>query len=150
VSTATAELGRAPLEDAKLFALSGNATFTVENAATGGRFTFRVSRPKGRDANDPLFVNVLRGPDNEADFAYLGCLWPRRGMEFGRTRGTKIGEEAPSMIVWRWLWTRINGRRELPAGVTVWHEGKCGACGRKLTVPDSIKSGLGPVCAGRV
>ena len=53
------------------------------------------------------------------------------------------------MIAWRWLWTRLNARAVLPANVTVWHEGKCGACGRKLTVPDSIKSGIGPVCAAR-
>jgi hypothetical protein len=29
----------------------------------------------------------------------------------------------------------------------VWHEGRCGRCGRKLTVPESIESGFGPECA---
>ena len=33
--------------------------------------------------------------------------------------------------------------------VQVWHEGRCGKCGRKLTVPESLTSGLGPECAGR-
>ena len=27
------------------------------------------------------------------------------------------------------------------------HSGCCGRCGRKLTVPESIDTGLGPVCA---
>lgn len=31
--------------------------------------------------------------------------------------------------------------------VEVWHEGSCGRCGRKLTVPSSIETGLGPECA---
>jgi hypothetical protein len=39
--------------------------------------------------------------------------------------------------------------RALPAGVEVWHEGHCMRCGRALTVPESISTGLGPVCAGR-
>jgi hypothetical protein len=31
----------------------------------------------------------------------------------------------------------------------LWHEGRCGKCGRALTVPESIESGLGPVCESR-
>lgn len=30
--------------------------------------------------------------------------------------------------------------------VEIWHEGKCGRCGRQLTVPESIESGFGPEC----
>ncbi|MGQ4872128.1 MAG: DUF6011 domain-containing protein, partial [Candidatus Thorarchaeota archaeon] len=32
----------------------------------------------------------------------------------------------------------------LPEKVRIWHEGKCGRCGRRLTVPESIESGYGP------
>ena len=45
--------------------------------------------------------------------------------------------------------TQINQGR-MPLTLTVFHDGKCGRCGRKLTVPESIQSGLGPVCAGQV
>jgi hypothetical protein len=40
------------------------------------------------------------------------------------------------------------GRREGILGATLefWHEGRCGRCGRRLTVPDSIASGYGPEC----
>ena len=31
--------------------------------------------------------------------------------------------------------------------VKVFHSGKCGKCGKKLTTPESIKSGLGPYCS---
>ena len=42
----------APLQ----FILAGNALFTVENTATGNRFTFKVRRP---DDDKPHFVSVL-------------------------------------------------------------------------------------------
>ena len=35
------------------------------------------------------------------------------------------------------------------AGFDVHHEGKCGKCGRPLTVPESVKTGLGPICSGK-
>jgi hypothetical protein len=28
----------------------------------------------------------------------------------------------------------------------VWHEGRCGRCGRALTVPESVERGIGPEC----
>ena len=34
----------------------------------------------------------------------------------------------------------------LPEFVEVWHEGCCGKCGKRLTVPSSIENGLGPEC----
>lgn len=49
-----------------------------------------------------------------------------------------------------WLWGRIVHEKDLPEKAQVWHEGRCGACNRPLTVPESIENGLGPVCASRV
>ncbi len=46
------------------FITAGNALFTLENTATGNRFTFRVRQP-GDDK--PHFVSVLTGADNLAD-----------------------------------------------------------------------------------
>jgi hypothetical protein len=34
----------------------------------------------------------------------------------------------------------------LPSGWEFRHEGRCGRCGRTLTVPESIDSGFGPEC----
>lgn len=48
--------------------------------------------------------------------------------------------------VFPWLWSYINAARDLPVQVEVWHEGRCGHCGRRLTVPESIADGLGPRC----
>jgi hypothetical protein len=37
-------------------------------------------------------------------------------------------------------------KNNLPNFIEIWHEGRCGKCGRTLTVPDSIANGLGPEC----
>ena len=44
------------MHDPIRFILAGNAVFTVENTATGNRFTFKVRRP---DDDKPHFVSVL-------------------------------------------------------------------------------------------
>jgi hypothetical protein len=49
-----------------------------------------------------------------------------------------------------WLWRRLTQGQDLPDKVEVWHEGRCGKCSRRLTVPESIATGLGPVCASRL
>jgi len=126
------------------FILAGNAVFTLRNPATGNRFTFRVRAGKGEGA--PHFVQVLTGPDNGADFTYLGCIFTDG--RFMVTRKSRISPDAPSARAFSWAWNRVHAGRDLgPA--EVWHEGRCGACGRALTVPESIQTGLGPICAGR-
>jgi hypothetical protein len=50
----------------------------------------------------------------------------------------------------RWLVGRVvaEDEKRLTEQVTVFHEGRCGKCNRKLTDPTSIRIGLGPVCRG--
>lgn len=128
----------------RTFITAGNATFTVRNPETGNRFTFRVRVTKGENAVH--FVNVLTGPDNGADFSRLGIIFADG--RFVVPRAWEIGKDAPSAVAFAWIWRRLSAARDLgPA--EVWHEGRCGACGRALTVPESIETGLGPVCARR-
>ena len=47
-----------------------------------------------------------------------------------------------------WFWRTLNGGT-FPATFEFWHEGRCAACARRLTVPESIERGLGPECALR-
>jgi len=37
----------------------------------------------------------------------------------------------------------------MPDNVEFYHSGNCAKCGRKLTTPESIKNGLGPICFNR-
>lgn len=141
----TTEITRAPLADtaaARTFATAGKAIFTLENSATGRRFTFKV-RKNSRDAGPAFFVSVLTGSDNNSDYTYLGCIF--RDGEYRHGSRSSIGRDAMSAKAFAWFWTTIT-RGELPASVTVWHEARCGRCGRRLTVPESVASGFGPEC----
>jgi hypothetical protein len=123
------------------FALAGNATFTVTSVKTGTRFTFKVRKPS---ADAPHFVSVMTGCDNESDYTFLGTIFD--GANYVHGRKSRIAADAPSAVAFAWFWRNV---ASLPSAVTVHHEGKCCRCGRKLTVPESIESGIGPECAGK-
>ncbi len=88
------------MNDSLQFILAGNALFTVENVATGNRFTFMVRQP---DDDKPHFVSVLTGPDNESDYAFLGTVFEAARYHHGRrSRIAEMGE--PCLIgasTWR-------------------------------------------------
>lgn len=131
------------IAEVKTFALAGNATLTLVSKMSNNRFTFKIRQPKGKDLH---FVKILRGTDNENDFTFLGTIFPSG--EYRHGLRSNIGPEAPSAKAFEWFW-RCLSKAELPPTLEVWHEGRCGRCGRKLTVPTSIASGMGPECAGR-
>ena len=153
----------APLSTAdhvRRYVTAGRARVTLLSTTTGERFTYQIServrvrkdgsnQSEADDGGPDYFVGLLSGPDNQADYAYLGVVWGDQA--FKSTRKSRVGPEAPSRVTfeWFWRWVIADHKPELHPSLQVWHEGRCGRCGRTLTVPESIASGLGPVCAGR-
>lgn len=127
-------------ETALAFILAGNARFTVTSKKSGKRFTFKVRRPSD---DKPWFVSVLTGPDNEGDYTFFGTIFSDRTFRHGRR--TSISPQAPSAVAFTWLWAHL-AKDNLPEQIDIHHEGRCGRCGRTLTVPASIESGFGPEC----
>jgi hypothetical protein len=127
------------------FALAGNAIFTLSSLKTGQRFTFKVRVAENNDTMH--FVSVLVGPDNSNDYRYLGFI--RRGVYFHGGAKAKIGQDAPSAKAFAWFWT-AQARGASTPSLEVFHANKCGRCGRPLTVPESIRSGFGPECIGKL
>jgi len=127
----------------KTFVRGGNARFTLVSKATGARVTFRV---RASDDGKVHFVKVLTGADNTNSYTFLGTIFQdgtyRRGFR------SPIGEDAPSAKAFVWFFDHV--AQGDVAKVEFWHEGRCGRCGRVLTVPESIATGFGPECAGRV
>jgi hypothetical protein len=130
-------------EKIRRFAVAGKARITLVSKRTGDRFTYEVKRKKADE--DFYFVSVLTGPENTTSYTYLGCL---SDGHFRDDRRMRIGAGAPSRQGFKWFWRALNNGGSLDQ-VEVWHEGRCGRCNRVLTVPESIESGLGPICAGR-
>jgi len=126
------------------FVLAGNATFTVRSEQSGNRFTFKVRKPS---ETSPHFVSVLTGSDNENDFSFLGSIF--RGQVYSHGRKSSISAESLSARAAQWVVSKVIKGEPLN-GCEVWHAGRCGRCNRKLTVPESIETGLGPECATKV
>ena len=133
----------APLEQNQSeFILAGKAVFTLLSVNTGTRFTYKVKLADKQNENEPdlFFVSLLNGPDNYENYVYIGII---RNGEFRTTAKSKVSDDAPSLKAFAWTWKRID---DIPDTIQIWHEGKCGRCARKLTVPESIQSGFGPEC----
>lgn len=124
------------------FIFAGNAIFTIRSKKTGTRFTYKVSKAKDSDI---WFVGLLSGPDNNADYKYIGIITSDK--KFIRTKRSKVGYEAPSFKGFNWFFNHLHNYQEQ---AEVYHEGRCGRCGRRLTVPESIESGFGPECIRKV
>lgn len=129
---------------ARAFLLAGNARMTITSKKTGTRFTYKVRHDEDR----PWFVSVLTGSDNESDYTFFATIFANGECRHGRR--SSIGEEAPSAVAFQWLWRQLQKPGALPETIEVHHEGRCGRCGRALTVPESIESGFGPECINHV
>lgn len=139
----------------KQFILAGRATFTATSRATGQRFTYRVTAPtittdaggKKLDHDATVrFVSVLTGSDNDSDYQFMGMIF--EGERYIRGKKSRIGDDAMSNKAFKYVWQSVM-KNDL-GQLDIHHAGQCGRCGRRLTVPESIDSGFGPECIGKV
>ena len=129
------------------FMLARNAHVTFQSRRTGTRFTYRVRAAKPHPDGGPShFVSVLTSSDNDHGYEYLGCFFNRKMYAHGRK--SRISSDAPSAVAFMWVWKHLFAGKMHPE-LAVYHEGRCGRCGRRLTDPTSIETGLGPKCRGR-
>jgi len=136
------------VDAARAFALGGNARLTLSSLRTGARYTYRVAAT--RDApgqKSGFFVSLLTGADNEADYTYIGML---RGGKFVMTQASKLPHASAPVQAFSYFWKHVGLGDAIPPQLEVRHEGRCGRCARVLTVPESIDSGFGPECRGRL
>ncbi len=130
----------------KNFIIAGKAIFTVDNGK-GDHYTFRINKKEASGSYpEAFFVALLSGPDNTSDYSYLGMLVPQTG-EVRLTAKSRYKEDTVPVKVIRWALKKVWTDQEFPQGYAIYHEGRCGRCGRLLTVPSSVESGFGPECA---
>jgi len=160
----TAQIATSDSAAVREYVMGGRSTFTVVSVKTQARYTFRVRIPTIRARNQaagetieqyrdrkaaalqgPRTVEAMTGSDNYCDYTTIGTIdaegnfteksWAPRKVE-----GRKAG--------FVWFWQALNQAAEKLAQCEVWHDGHCGCCGKKLTVPESLSTGIGPICAG--
>lgn len=118
------------------FMFAGKSVFTFINTKTGNRFTYKIKSAKNSNI---FFVSVLTNPDV---YSYIGIC-----VEGNYNHGKKsnISKDAQSVKVFEYILNKLKSDN-LPEFLEVWHEGFCGKCGKRLTVPSSILTGIGPDC----
>jgi len=126
---------------------AGKATFILEGKDR--RWTFRIVKVES-DGRPPIyFANLLTGPDNDADYTYLGVYEPAVGW-VRLTKASKLPETAEPVRALRWYVGLVVNDREAEVeqhGFRILWSCRCQRCGRPLTVPSSIDARLGPDCA---
>lgn len=138
---------------AQSFVLAGAATFTVQSLKTGKHYTFKVVSMGDEEPATRWLVQVLAGPDNRQDYANIGVVrWEGNypAPKFFLKRDTS---PTGASKAFEWVLAQLYDPKAAPGGfaqMALFHEGSCGRCGRALTTPESVSTGLGPVCAGRV
>jgi hypothetical protein len=129
--------------DLRNFLRAGRAIITLQSAITGNHYTYRIRKADGE--RPCWFVSLLTGPENETSYTYIGII-THDAEDFKLTAKSRLPQEALPVagfaFMWRWVKTD-----HLPPKMTIRHNGHCGRCGRTLTVPASIDSGIGPECA---
>lgn len=121
---------------AQEFILAGSAIVTLRSRRTGAHYTFRVRASSGGSAH---FVTQLVAPDQ---YEYLAAIIDG---ELRLTRKSPAEPTRPILafaFMWNWLKQGV-----IPSDLELYHEGRCGRCGRPLTNPDSINRGIGPECS---
>ena len=113
---------------AKKFMLGGKSYTTLVSLASGARFTYRIELADKKQPTDAdcFFVSVLNGPDNWVNYKYIGII---KNNEYRWTAKSKIAEEAPSVKAFKFCFAHLS--KNSIVGFEVWHEGKCGRCGRR-------------------
>ena len=63
-------------------------------------------------------------------------------------RKTGKSDNSPKhFMAFDWFWKRITNQQKVPDSMEFYHHGHCRVCGRELTDPESLSSGIGPICA---
>ena len=63
-------------------------------------------------------MSVLDGPNNDSDYAYLGCVYtPSQVYRHGRK--SRIAFDAPSAVAFDWVWAQLREVRCTPSSLSI-------------------------------
>lgn len=139
------------------FITAGQAIFTVSNGRVHYTYYVYQPDPTTQYPHPAHFIQVLVGPNNTEDYRYMGMLTRMDdplGPGIKLTSKSKYQEGNLVVTVARWalqvIWQQHSGKYMVPDPFTILHIGQCGRCGRPLTTPESLATGLGPDCAAEL
>lgn len=127
-----------------------NGHYTIKSSKTGDHRTFKIhtQSEKAEFAPGKRIVSLLTGSENDSDESYTGFAFiDDLGIHiWAKKQGEGLWEKYAEM-----LWSLALDSALSPwaaKGFTVMGEGRCLRCNRLLTTPESVRNGIGPICAG--
>jgi hypothetical protein len=135
------------------FMRAGKAIMTIESKKTQKHFTFRFKTPKNVNEDTPIkdipiWVSVLTNSDNETGYEFIGTIF---GDKYFHSKKSRISTEALSVVSFNyWFKGLVTNNANRLNMLALYHAGHCMRCGRKLTTPESIELGVGPVCGSEI
>lgn len=131
------------------FIFAGRSVFTLENKASGNYITFKFLQIKkaGKVIPNQFGINCKVLGDKDAGYQFLGFL------DIERKTFKRWGSQSsnPNYVGYKtlsWLLSNLGQLEKFADNdkLAIYHEGTCCKCGRPLTVPHSIDTGIGPDC----
>ena len=139
-------------------------TYTVTHPKRG-HWTVKCHTVQSGPLAGKRILSLLVGPDNVNSFAGV-AFWDdeqRRAVMWKSNRSTACKHGIIDGYGWGELWNETEKKLAVWADLVLrkergyWRsegcelllESRCVACNRKLTTPESIKSGIGPQCKNR-
>jgi len=128
-----------------------NGTFTVTSYInSNGKYrTFRIRtiRNKEHHLNGQRVVELMVGSDNNHSFRRFGTITDAGIRVFTKCWSREL--QAYADLLWS-LTTEGDDSKYVELGYELQASLKCIKCNKKLTTPESLARGVGPVCDGRV
>ena len=124
-----------------------NGIYTIRHRTGSFHRTFKVSSPSSRSRfYGKRIVSILIGPDNTSDYQGFGFFSESEGIQYWRRFEDSQWVQTAEMFS---KWMRHGPTEEMTSDWEIDSATFCIVCNRVLTTPASIKTGIGPVCAGR-
>lgn len=130
----------------KKFIEAGKATITIKSLKTNKHYTYKFIKPK--NFKNIYFVKLMTGTDNCSSFSYIG-IYDNRNGGFKLTKKSKLPIDSVPVKAMNYFLYSLK-ENIIPSTLNVYHDGKCGRCGRKLTTPQSLETGYGPECITKI
>jgi Family of unknown function (DUF6011) len=129
------------------YLVAGKATFTVEYG-NHQWLTYRIIKkdPKPPYQRTTYFLRLMEGSSNLSYARYVGIVDPDDGTLIS-TRKSDYLEGSEEFDIAAVALGALLGGDQLPKGWNILRSNTCGRCGKALTTPESIESGIGPECA---
>ena len=127
--------------------LINNAIFTLKSLKLNQYYTYKIEQdPKNKNR---FLAKVLYGQDNKSDYRYIGLFY-RDTLSLRTCTVAHLPHTAPQFIMLQYFLRILALQVPWPNTCVYYPARKCRKCGKLLTVPESIKLGIGPECLNKL